>query len=66
VAARFEQEIAVPIQPLDAFYQAKTYHQNFYKKNPGRYKSYRRGCGRDARLREIWGEAAMTDAPLGR
>lgn len=66
VAARFEQDIAVPIQPLDAFYRAETYHQNFYKKNPSRYKSYRRGCGRDARLREIWGDAAMTDASLGR
>lgn len=64
VAARFDQEIVVPIEPLDAFYAAEDYHQNFYQKNPGRYNSYRDGCGRDARLKEIWGEAAMSDAPL--
>ncbi len=64
VAARFDQEIVVPVQSLDAFYAAEEYHQNFYQKNPGRYNSYRDGCGRDARLKEIWGEAAMTDASL--
>ena len=64
VAARFDQSIAVEIQPLDAFYVAEQYHQNYYKKNPGRYKRYRSGCGRDARLREIWGDAAGSDASL--
>jgi peptide-methionine (S)-S-oxide reductase len=64
VAAQFTRDIAVQIQPLDAFYSAEQYHQNYYKKNPGRYKNYRRGCGRDARLREIWGDAAGSDAPL--
>ena len=64
VAARFDQEIVVPIQSLDAFYAAEEYHQNFYQKNPGRYNSYRDGCGRDARLHGIWGEAAMSDASL--
>jgi len=64
VAAQFARDIAVQIQPLDAFYPAEQYHQNYYKKNPGRYKNYRRGCGRDARLREIWGDAAGSDAPL--
>jgi len=64
VAARFEQSIAVQIEPLDAFYPAETYHQNYYKKNPRDYKSYRTGCGRDARLRDIWGDAAGSDAPL--
>ena len=38
-----------------AFYPAEDYHQNFYLKNPDRYYSYRKGCGRDARLQEIWG-----------
>ena len=65
VAAQFNQPIVVPIEPLDAFYAAEQYHQNFYQKNPGRYKSYRSSCGRDARLRQIWGEAAMSDAALG-
>ena len=64
VAARFDQPIAVQIHPLDAFYAAEQYHQNYYKKNPGRYKNYRSGCGRDARLRDIWGDLAKSDAPL--
>jgi len=64
VAARFPQSIVVQIQPLDAFYAAETYHQNYYKKNPRQYKNYRSGCGRDARLREIWGDAAGSDASL--
>ena len=64
VAARFDQPLAVEIHALDAFYAAKAYHQNYYQKNPADYKRYRQGCGRDARLREIWGEAAGSDAPL--
>jgi len=66
VAAQFDQSIAVEIEPLTAFYAAKEYHQNFYQKNPGRYNMYRQGCGRDARLQEIWGDAAGTDAQLAR
>ena len=58
VAQRFDDPVVVPIQPLDAFYRAETYHQNYYKKNPDRYYSYRRGCGRDARLEELWGDMA--------
>ncbi|WP_022835569.1 peptide-methionine (S)-S-oxide reductase MsrA [Salisaeta longa] len=54
----FDQPIVVPVQPLIAFYAAEQYHQNYYKKNPKRYKTYRVGCGRDARLRALWGEAA--------
>lgn len=64
VAAQFDRDIAVQVQSLDAFYAAEDYHQNYYQKNPGDYKRYRQGCGRDARLREVWGEAAMSDAPL--
>jgi peptide-methionine (S)-S-oxide reductase len=41
------------------FYPAEDYHQDFYKKNPTRYYSYRAGCGRDARLKELWGDAAI-------
>lgn len=40
------------------FYRAEEYHQDFYKKNPVRYHEYRNGCGRDARLRQIWGDQA--------
>jgi peptide-methionine (S)-S-oxide reductase len=37
------------------FYPAEDYHQDYYKKNPIRYKFYRANCGRDARLEEVWG-----------
>jgi peptide-methionine (S)-S-oxide reductase len=39
------------------FYAAEDYHQDYYLKNPVRYKFYRNGCGRDARLKELWGES---------
>jgi peptide-methionine (S)-S-oxide reductase len=37
------------------FYVAEDYHQDYYKKNPVRYNYYRGGCGRDARLKQLWG-----------
>lgn len=64
VASRFDQSIAVEIEPLEAFYPAEEYHQNFYDKNPQRYKRYVQGCGRYDRLEEIWGERARSAAPL--
>ena len=39
-----------------AFYPAEDYHQDYYKKNPIRYKFYRANCGRDARLEQVWGK----------
>lgn len=50
--------IVTQIVPATEFYAAEDYHQDFYKKNPIRYTSYRLGCGRDHRLKEIWGDAA--------
>lgn len=58
LAARFGQPIAVEIKGDDPFYAAEAYHQDFYRTNPGRYTSYRTGCRRDARLDELWGDAA--------
>lgn len=58
LSRRFEQPIAVTIEPFEAFYPAEDYHQNYYDKNPVRYNYYRWRCGRDARLETVWGEPA--------
>ena len=58
ISGRFDAAIEVEIQRLDAFYAAEDYHQNYYRKNPAEYSSYREGCRRDARLTELWGEEA--------
>ena len=55
---RFSAPVAVEILPSSPFYAAEDYHQDFYRTNPARYTSYRIGCRRDARLQELWGDAA--------
>ena len=52
---RFEKQIVTEITAATTFYKAEDYHQDYYKKNPLRYKYYRYNCGRDQFLNKIWG-----------
>ncbi len=54
-SGRFTQPIATQVVAATRFYPAESYHQDYYLRNPVRYKFYRNGCGRDKRLRELWG-----------
>ncbi|MCZ6800564.1 MAG: peptide-methionine (S)-S-oxide reductase MsrA [Nitrospirae bacterium] len=53
----FAESIVTEITDATEFYHAEEYHQDFYQKNPIRYHYYRFGCGRDARLAELWENA---------
>jgi peptide-methionine (S)-S-oxide reductase len=62
-SGRFADPIATRVTEAGAFYEAEEYHQDYYLKNPVRYRFYRTNCGRDRRLEAIWGVSAGLDQP---
>jgi peptide-methionine (S)-S-oxide reductase len=58
VQAHFTRPVTTEVAAATPFYPAEEYHQNFAERNPDHYNAYRVGCGRDRRLRELWGGAA--------
>lgn len=61
-SGRFKSQIVTEILDAKPFYPAETYHQDYAVKNPLKYEYYRFGCGRDARLDEVWGAEARAGA----
>jgi len=55
-SGRYNKPIVVEVTPLGAYYNAEDYHQDYYKKNPIRYKYYRYNSGRDQYLEKVWGD----------
>ena len=60
-SGRYDKPIITPVRPAVKFYRAEEYHQNYYKKNPIRYKFYRYNSGRDQYLEKTWGEELNAD-----
>ena len=52
----FKQKLLTPIEPASEFWKAEDYHQDYYMRNPVRYRYYATGCGRYSRLDDLWGK----------
>lgn len=57
------EEIVTPIEDAGSFFPAEDYHQDYYQKNPTRYRYYRWSCGRNQRVEEVWGDRAYEGFP---
>ncbi len=66
----FKDPVVTEITLAGPFYAAEDYHQDYYRKNPVRYKYYRNGCGREERIKQVWGALpvppGVTDSTLGK
>lgn len=62
-SGHFTRPVVTEVVAAPAFWPAEGYHQHFADRNPARYEAYRRGCGRDARLKQLWGDAAAPYVP---
>lgn len=60
---RFKSPIVTEVVAAGTFWMGEEYHQQFADRNPAHYDRYRRGCGRDARLKELWGDSASPFVP---
>lgn len=63
-SGRFNKQVVTEILPAGKFYPAEAYHQDYYKKNPIRYKFYRFNSGRDHFLKKVWGDGKVSHGDL--